>query len=158
MGIVTHELAGASQADLDAMAAYVAKLMGSEPSTARKGDRSAPPRTDAASREPGAVIFPTACRSCHDGDRELPWGALALHLSTPISGESPRNLINVIIHGLPPAEGETTPMMPGYAGALDDTQVAEVVGWMRANLSDRPPWNDIPALIAQSKRMTGDMI
>jgi mono/diheme cytochrome c family protein len=65
----------------------------------------------------------------------------------------------VILHGLPPAsDGETAPMMPGYQGALDDAQVEALVAWLRANLTDRPPWQDVPKLIAESKKMTQDML
>jgi len=161
MGIVTHELADASQADLDAMAAYVVKLM-KPPSAVRLARanelQQAGNLRRRSSREPGAVIYQTACRDCHDGDRELPWGGLPLVLSTALSGENPRNLINVIFHGLPPDEGETTPMMPGYAGALDDAQVEALVTWMRANLSDQPPWKGVPAVITAAKGMSADML
>ena len=54
----------------------------------------------------------------------MPWDGLPLAWSIGLVGESPRNVVNVILHGIPPAPGgETTPMMPGYAGALDDAQV-----------------------------------
>ena len=49
-------------------------------------------------------------------------------------------------------------MMPGYAGALDDAQVESLVRWMRANLTDQPPWPDVRKSIAESRRMTPSML
>jgi mono/diheme cytochrome c family protein len=161
MGLVTAELADADPADVDAMAAYVADLM-------RGSVRS--PWSDAVARAPlapkgalvegeGAAIYRDTCVECHDGSRALPFGGIPLSWSSGIAGESPRNLINVILHGLPAAgDGETTPAMPGYAGALSDAQVQALVEWLRANLSDQPAWHDVPSLIVESRKMTPAML
>jgi mono/diheme cytochrome c family protein len=44
--------------------------------------------------------------------------------------------------------------MPGFAGALDDEQVAQLAIWLRANFSDEPPWHDVPKLVRESREMT----
>jgi len=68
-------------------------------------------------------------------------------------------VINVILHGIPAAaNGETTPVMPGYAGALDDAQIETLVTWMRARLTDQPPWPNVREHIAKSRKMTADML
>ena len=36
-------------------------------------------------------------------------------------------------------------MMPGFADALTDQQMAALVGYLRRHFSDRPPWPDLPA-------------
>ena len=57
---------------------------------------------------------------------------MPLSWSIGLSGESPRNAINVILHGIPAASGsETTPVMPGYTTAIDDTQLEALLTWMR---------------------------
>jgi hypothetical protein len=48
--------------------------------------------------------------------------------------------------------------MPGYAGALDEVQVEALVTWMRANLTDRPPWQDVGKHVAESRKMAPDML
>ena len=162
MGLVTHELRDAASQDIEAMAQYVVLLMkhASPEREARarellRDSRTAPPST----HQDGAAIYETVCLGCHRGREGPPWDGIALPLSTGLTGESPRNLINVILHGLPPApNGETAPMMPGYLGALSDAQVESVVTWMRANLTDQPPWRDVPKLIAESQRMTQETL
>jgi mono/diheme cytochrome c family protein len=162
MGLVTHDLARAAPEDIEAMAMYTVALM-KEPAAsrvARARELLRDPRVESGpTNDPGAKIYETVCLGCHRGRDEPPWHGLPLSLSTGLTGESPRNVINVILHGLPAATGgETTPIMPGYAGALDDAQVATLVRWMRANLTDRPPWPDFSKAIAESRKMTPDML
>jgi mono/diheme cytochrome c family protein len=153
MGIVTAELARADEGDVRAMAAYVEALMGA--SRARGAVRRA---ASVAGEGEGARIYRSLCLPCHDGRAALPFGGVELDLSLGVHGESPRNLVNVVLHGLPPAEGKTTPMMPGYAGALDDAQVEALVQWLRANLAGKPHWSDVRRLIAESRRMTPERL
>lgn len=162
MGIVAYELGDAAPADIEAMGQYVAALM-KEPSAARVARASKllkDPGTTVKSTDESAAIYDAICRGCHSGRREPPWDGLALTLSMGVSGESPRNLVNVILHGIPPPpDGSTGPTMPGYMGALSDAQVEKLVRWLRANLSDRPPWpHDLPKMIAEARRMTPDML
>jgi mono/diheme cytochrome c family protein len=162
MGLVTAELADASEPDVNAMAAYAASLMGPVNEARRQSSQALakdPLAVKAnAPRDEGAAIYETACLPCHDGRRALPFGGIPLSLSLGLHGESPRNLINVIVHGLNPAEHGTTPMMPGFAGALSDPQVAALVFWLRANLTDQPPWSDVPKLIGESRAMKPGML
>ena len=161
MGVVTHELATATPQDIDAMAAYVVRLMKtpSPERLARAKELARDPKVSPGGSGAGATMYETACRGCHSGRGDLPWDGLALALSIGLTGESPRNLVNVILHGIPAAAGgETAAMMPGYAGALDDAQVEALVAWMRANLTNQPPWPDIGKHIAASRRMSQDML
>ncbi len=41
--------------------------------------------------------------------------------------------------------------MPGYAGALDDAQIADLLAYMRRSFSDRPAWDDPADLIAAAR-------
>jgi mono/diheme cytochrome c family protein len=163
MGSVTAGLARADPADVRAMAAYVVSLMGrASPQRAQRGaqleDAPLARVRDADARSAGAQVYRTACVSCHDGREGLPFGGLPLTLSLGLHGESPRNLINVVLHGLGPTEDETGPVMPGYAGALDEAQVIALVAWLRANLTDEPAWPDFRKLIEESRRMDPSML
>jgi mono/diheme cytochrome c family protein len=163
MGLVTHELSAAAPEDIEAMAAYTVSLMKS-PSAARVArgrELVRDPKIDVppGATDPGAKIYDTACHGCHRGTDDMPWDGMPLSWSIGLTGESPRNVINVILHGIPAAaNGETTPAMPGYAGALDDAQVEALVTWMRARLTDRPPWTNVREHIGKSRKMTAEMV
>jgi mono/diheme cytochrome c family protein len=42
--------------------------------------------------------------------------------------------------------------MPAYADMLDDRQVQELAAYLRARFTDKPPWPDVPAAVAQSRQ------
>jgi len=165
MGLVTHELSAAAPEDIAAMATYTLSLM-KQPSTqrvARGRELVRDPKVEVpkGTNHPGARIYAQVCRGCHQGGagRDLPWEGMPLSWSIGVAGESPRNLVNVILHGIPPApNGETTPVMPGYQGALDDAQVEALVTWMRSSLTDRPPWTGVREHIAKSRKMTPETL
>jgi len=156
MGLVTAELRAAPEADVRAMAAYTVALMGA---AAQRRSANATRLEQEPLRQPrdapgfGRDTYRSACLQCHDGAEAMPFGGVQLTRSLGLHGESPRNLINVILHGLGPAQGATSPMMPGYAGALDDAQVVELVTWLRANLTDEAPWPDFRRVVEESRRM-----
>lgn len=153
-----------------AIATYVVSLMG-EPSAAKRrraeallaedaahapgtlvssaGSQTPPPDHDPADR--GAAIYAAACATCHEAGRPLPYGGLRLDHSTALYGPTPANPINVILQGLPAPEGERGPIMPGFAGALDDRQIADLLAYMRRSFSDQPAWDDPSALIAEAR-------
>ncbi len=158
MGLVTHELSAAAPDDIEAMALYTMSLMKApSPARAPRGrELVRDPKVDAppGATDPGAKIYESACHGCHRGTDDMPWDGMPLSRSIGLTGESPRNVVNVILHGIPAApNGETTPVMPGYATALDDAQVEALVKWMRANLTDQPPWSDFRKAIAESRKM-----
>ncbi|MFZ3321023.1 MAG: cytochrome c [Usitatibacter sp.] len=163
MGLVTHELSAAAPEDIQAMAVYTLSLM-KQPSGARVAhgnDLVKNPKIDVAPgvRDPGAKIYDMACRGCHRGADDMPWQGMPLSWSTGLAGEDPRNVINVILHGIPAAaNSETTPVMPGYGTALDDAQVEALVTWMRANLTNQPSWSNVREDIAKSRKMTPDTL
>src|SRR5207244_1709520 len=53
---------------------------------------------------------------------------------------------------------EKSPMMPAYAGTLTDAQLEALVAWLRANLTNEPPWQGIAKNIAESRRMEPSML
>jgi mono/diheme cytochrome c family protein len=147
MAPVTHELAMANDADVRDMARYVVALMDGRRGPAAERAAQAPGDGSA-----GARLYESACVQCHDGERPLPFGGIPLARSIGVAGESPRNLANVILYGLPAADAATAPIMPGYAGAMTDAQVVELSRWMRARLTDKPPWEDLERVVAEARR------
>ena len=147
MAPVTHELAAARDADVRDLARYVVSRMeGRQGAAAERGAEAA------GDGSMGARLYAATCVQCHDGARALPFGGIVLSRSIGVAGENPRNLVNVILYGLPAADAATAPIMPGYAGAMTDAQVAELARWMRARLTDKPPWEGLDRIVAEARR------
>lgn len=91
----------------------------------------------------GAVIYAGSCAGCHEGPRGVPYGGIDLALSSGISGPSAGNLVNIVLYGLPADGAAHLPIMPGFAGAMNDAQVLALARYLRARFSDRAPWTDI---------------
>jgi mono/diheme cytochrome c family protein len=171
MAPVTANLGSVPGEDVRAIATYVASLMG-PPSAERvqkaqmlrkqiadsqprrfpgSSDSQAVPTTGAADTTPAAVTYIGACAICHEGGRPLPYGGLHLGLSSGIHGSNARNVINVILEGLPPAEGERSSLMPGYAGVMNDEQLISLVQYLRSRFSDKDPWQNVPELVRERR-------
>jgi hypothetical protein len=73
-------------------------------------------------------------------------------LSTSVHGPDPRTLIQVILHGIWPAEGAAGPIRPGFDDVLTDAQLATLVRYIRSHFSDAPAWEAIPEAIAEARR------
>ena len=173
MASVVHELSGASDVDVRAMAVYIASLSGAATSTlppstgqsdatsegssstitaASAGDGSA---TSIANS--GAAIYFGACADCHDAGRNThARGALELEYSTAIAIATPQNLIRIVLTGIAPPNGERGPWMPSFAGALTDAQLTELAIYLRERFSGRPPWRDIDRDVQQAKSAKTD--
>jgi mono/diheme cytochrome c family protein len=151
MAPVTQNLAGVPDADVEAIARYVASVIG-KPSP--KQLIRAP--TEKPSNDTGAAIYATSCASCHDGSRPLPFGGVRLTLSTAVSGETATNLINVILDGLHPPEGTAGAIMPGFSSTLTDGQVESLVAYLRSNLGTKPPWTNLETSVREARSRYSD--
>jgi mono/diheme cytochrome c family protein len=162
MAQVTARLREASDDDVHAMAVYVASLMGnggaaapatttqaSIPLPPQSGDSMAPPDIADASANRGAMIYATACSSCHESGRPPPFGGIDFHKSTAIHADNPQNIVNMTLYGLPAGEGRTFGMMPGFAGTLGQDDMVALLTYLRATFSGgKPAWTDLPGIVA----------
>ena len=141
MVAVTRELSRVPAADVRALAVYVASQM----------PRSVPPPPprEAAAEDP---LFVGACAACHAGTAPMTrGGAPSLALSTTVNADSPRNAVRVVLHGIAGREDAPAPAMPGFAAALSDGQAADLLRYLRARYSSRPPWTDIEAEVRAAR-------
>ena len=158
MAPVTANLGSVPEEDVAAMAVYVVSLMGT-PSADRVAAGEAAlaaaeasgPGEDENAGMPGAALYGGACARCHSGGRPVPFGGLDLTLSTAIQADHPQNIANVVFKGIPPAEGEQSPIMPAFGAALTDRQAADLLAYMRARFSDKPAWTGLEK-VAQTAR------
>lgn len=156
MNAVSHDLSQVPEADVRAMAAYIASMTGAaEPELEQGGHEravaaqvaSAHAAPAALQDTPGAAIFAGACSGCHGAGAPMMLdGRPSLALASSVTADTPRNATQVILGGLQPGlgehgPGERGPWMPGFAGSLTDAQVADVLTYLRARYTDRPAWN-----------------
>jgi mono/diheme cytochrome c family protein len=151
MAPVCRSLAAASDSDVRAIAVYVASVMGKR--APRRPDDAA---ADPPSNDTGAAVYAAACADCHDGTRPLPFGGVNLTLSTAATGETPTNLINVILNGLHPPEGTAGAIMPGFSSTLTDGQLESLLSYIRANFAAKPPWTGVEASVRAARSRVSD--
>ena len=97
--------------------------------------------------------FDTACGACHhDGDGPRLLGQnIPLALNSNLHSTRPDNLIRVILDGVREPVSPDVGFMPGYRDHLDDAQLAQLIGYLRARFApDKPAW---PALTDQVARV-----
>jgi len=169
MAEVIADLSGATDNDIRAIASYVAGQMGKAAerksalqqgeSQAERGRWVAATSADSQAvhrsiggvvsnhNDEGAAIYATACAGCHEGPRAMPFGGINLALSSAVRGVSAHNLLNIILHGVPAAAASRSPIMPGFANALDDNQLGALVRYLRAGFTDEEAWTGIEAAV-----------
>ena len=180
MALVTANLGRVPEADARAMASYLVSLMGhpSDPAPPVPA-RPAPglPPASAGSQVAvagsqvavagsqvaavggrGRALYAGACASCHDAGRALPYGGLALSLSTALRAPDPTNLVVVTLHGLAAPAGAAGSVMPGFAGALDDDDLAALLSYLRADIAGAPAWPDLAGTIGRVRRRDATLV
>ena len=156
MSEVVHEGMEASpDADIRALAAYFAQLGQADQRQVDTGavikagiDRSQ--RVARVDNDQGASLYVAACASCHANSNGVP--ALLrpeLSLNSAVSAPDPSNLIQVILHGVGKNEGLPGAMMPGFAHALSNTDIAQLAAYLRRSRSHQPAWTNLEATVAR---------
>jgi mono/diheme cytochrome c family protein len=169
MAPVTANLSLVPEENVQAIATYVASLMGA-PGKERKqraealvkeirdalpegvsasADSQAVPIIKAGDNSAAAVVYAGACAICHESGRPLPHGGLHLKLSTGIHSPDARNVVNVVLDGLPPSEGERSPLMPGFRGILDEQDLVALIQYLRSRFSDAPAWSNLEQIVRE---------
>ena len=155
MAAVVRELAPAGEADLRAMAHYLASLQQPAPNTLPAAAFVA-----RAAQQPGLLpgaaqrLFQGACGACHhDGDGPMTLSPnIALALNSNLHSDRPDNLLRVIVHGVREPAHAAIGQMPAFGDALSDAQLVELAAWMRQRFAPgRPAWTSLPQAVAQAR-------
>ncbi|MBV8851701.1 MAG: cytochrome c [Methylobacteriaceae bacterium] len=141
MKAVVSALATAPEQDVRAIAVYIASMLAKpEESEARADDKQA----EAAQAHPaGAQLYAGICATCHETGGHVPFTVASLGQHTSLHAPDPRNVIHVILEGIHPSEGTVGAIMPSFADALGDSQVAEIVSYLRARFSGGQQWSGV---------------
>jgi mono/diheme cytochrome c family protein len=156
MAEVVSNLSQVPASDVRAIATYMADVFGEPaPERKRRGEEAlAQAKSGAASPQPaspGGAIYAAACATCHESGRPPPYGGINLALSTAISDPDPRNLANIVLSGVRPVAGERSPIMPGFAGTMSDTQIAALLNYLRSRFSSQPAWTSVENTVRNAR-------
>jgi mono/diheme cytochrome c family protein len=157
MAPVAHNLSDVPETEVGAIAVYIASRMAGSASGkvsdargavgAERSEHDGETPIDPRQANDGDAIYRSACAGCHDGGRR----GIALEWSTSTTDASPTNLIRITLDGIHPREGEKGGVMPTFRGALDDTQLASLVAFVRASMGHAAPWRDVAGEVAKAK-------
>lgn len=156
MSQVVHDsMAASPDADIRALAAYFAQLGQADQ---RQVDTDAlvkasierSQRVARVDNDMGASLYVAACAACHSNSNDVP--ALLrpeLSLNSAVSAPDPSNLIQVILHGMGKNEGLQGVIMPGFAHALSNADIAQLAAYLRRSRSHQPAWTNLEATVAR---------
>lgn len=154
MAPVTQALATLDAGDQAALVTYVESL--------GAGDARAPSAASAVAAalaqdaldharidSAGGRRFLAACASCHynrapDVNPQRP----ELGLNSAVQLDDPSNLIRVMLYGINARDGAPGIVMPGFAHAMTDDDIASIAGYLRRTRTDRAPWPDLAKQVA----------
>jgi mono/diheme cytochrome c family protein len=151
MAEVVHDLSQVSVDDVRAMAVYLLSLDSRGEDERRRVRDAALARARTGSAIKGNAIYDGACADCHNRGRGEEGGALEMPLGVALALPTPRNLATIIRDGIVPADGARGAWMPGFAGALTDEQLVELLDYLRS-LSGEPAWADTAAQVRRLSR------
>jgi len=172
MQAVVLSLRRVSDADVRAIATYIASVNGPRDPAARQRQtegalafatqRAARVTTLARGGTTGAAnsgtvsgaeLFAGACATCHRSGGGLPVSRpIALGLSTPVNAPEPANFLRIVLDGIQPPLGQRGPIMPGFAGALTDPQIEALADYVRTQYSRGGRWAHVPAALAKMRQ------
>jgi mono/diheme cytochrome c family protein len=160
MGPVAHSLSQVPEADVRAIAVYVAAGMrgaatpATAPSPAQTPAQITAQAAEAARRHPvGASLFAGACGGCHgSGAPMLARDRADLSVVTALRAPEATNAVQAVIRGFSAPTGPERPFMPPFAAGLTDAQLAEILTYARARFTDRPAWPDLAKTIARIRQ------
>ena len=161
MAAVVQQLGASPEADVRAMASYLASF--NDADAARRNASLATALVTQSSVQASSLtgsaqrLFTTACGACHhDGDGPVLLGQnIALALNSNLHSARPDNLLRVIQSGIREPATRDIGFMPAFRDHLDDAQIAQLAGYMRQRFApDKPAWRELEAASARVRAAT----
>jgi mono/diheme cytochrome c family protein len=85
----------------------------------------------------------TVCALCHYNTALTSQGRPDLGVNSATNLETPNNLIQVILDGMYAPEGITGVVMPGFNGALSDTEITAIAAYLHDNRVGQQAWPNL---------------
>ena len=82
-------------------------------------------------------------------------GRPLLSLGSAVQEADPRDVAQIILHGLKSPTGASGPFMPAFADSFTDSQIAEIAGYLRSGYTDHPAWPKLNEAVAQAREEGG---
>ena len=154
MAEVVRELQQVPDEDIRAMSTYLASFNPTVPDPQALAAQAVQTAAATKGRLLGAPqrLFDNACAACHhDGDGPTLLGVNApLALNTNLTSDRPDNLLRTILDGVREPATKEIGFMPAFGGALDDAQIVELAGYMRARFAPQAaPWTTLAKDVAR---------
>ena len=154
MGPVVHDgVRELPEDDIDAIAVYLADKVGAtqdDPATSAAvlASLRANQPDPLYRRDLGERLYATACAACHYNVEQIAQGRPDLGINSATNLDTPNNLIHVILDGLNGPEGIAGVVMPGFRGALNDTEITAIAAYLRDKRAGKPAWPDLAGTVA----------
>lgn len=151
MGPVVSELSKLPKADIRAMAVYLASLNHEAAAQAQVAAAAVP-------NPNGRRVFEGSCKACHaDGLGPKLFGVSpSLATNTNVFSDQPDNLIKVILQGISQPATRDLGYMPGFRDSLSNTQVADLVAYLRGRFApNAPQWQGLEQKVAHLRANPG---
>ena len=98
--------------------------------------------------DPDARLYAAACVACHYNAGPTPLPARPeLALNSALTLPEPTNFIRVVLEGIGIGEGGPGLVMPSYAAALTNADIARLAVFLRTRTGG-PPWTDVEEKVA----------
>ena len=159
MSAVVHDgLAKLPDSDIEAIATYfadinrsVTRAAGSQESIISKA-MSTSGLGISQEPDPDARLYVAACGSCHYNSGAPLEVRPELALNTALTLPEPTNFIRVVLDGIGIREGRPGVMMPGFAHALGDADIARLAAYLRRTRTELPAWTNIESKVAAIRK------
>src|SRR5262249_55756451 len=156
--VIHTGLAAVSDADLRAQSIYFADVahaadrMGAINTAIRKALATSH-LGSGQEYDPDARLYAGACMACHYNAGPAPLTPRPeLALNSALTLPEPTNFIHVVLEGISIQDGGPGLVMPGYAPALTDADVARLAAYLRRTRTDRLPWTDVEKKVTAVRR------
>ena len=158
MSPVIHGLATLPESDVEAIATYFADIdhaddRATSASSVVARVMSYGSLASGHDLESDTRLYSLACASCHYNSGQQPLAARPeLALNSALYLPDPTNLIQAVLHGVSAQDGIPGVVMPSFATALDDGEIARIAAYLRRTRTNLPPWPDLETKIATVRR------
>jgi mono/diheme cytochrome c family protein len=102
---------------------------------------------------PDAVLYASACMSCHYNRGTTALSTRPeLALSSALTLPEPNNFIEAVLEGMSDSDGAPGLVMPAFASALSDSDIARLGAYLRRTRTKLPPWPDLEKKVTVARR------